>query len=383
MDPLVPRYGLGTLADALPSVLAGMGVPGTANVLRLPESARACLLLVDGLGWESLRAHRDEAPFLSGLAAGAEPITAGFPATTATSIASLGTGLPPGEHGLVGYTFAARDNELLNALGWHRHARGRPVDLRETVVPEQLQPHPTMFERAADAGVAVHAVGPRVHAGSGLTRAVLRGALFQSAYALGDLVAATLAALRGQPRTLCYAYHADLDFLGHIYGEGSDPWRYQLSYVDQLAAMIAGGLRPGELLAVTADHGMVNVTEPDRVDFDTLPELQAGVRMLGGEARVRHVYTEPGATTEVRQAWQGFLGDRAWILDRSEAVAAGWFGPSVAGTVLPRIGDLVVAGRDALAVVRSEVESRLSRFAGHHGSLTPREQLVPMLAFVP
>ena len=38
------------------------------------------------------------APFLSGLDTRA--MTSGFPATTATSLSSLGTGLAPGEHGV-------------------------------------------------------------------------------------------------------------------------------------------------------------------------------------------------------------------------------------------------------------------------------------------
>src|SRR3979490_1075219 len=106
MDPLVPRYGTGTLADVVPSLLAGFDVPGMINSLGLPSAARVCLLLVDGLGWQLLRSYSVDSPFLSSLAAYREPITAGFPATTVTSIASLGTGLPPGEHGLVGYAFA-------------------------------------------------------------------------------------------------------------------------------------------------------------------------------------------------------------------------------------------------------------------------------------
>ncbi len=97
--PPVPRYGAGALSDLPTSVLAGLGVPGAVNVLGLPELPRACVLLVDGLGWEQLKAHPDEAPYLNAMDGG--PITAGFPATTVTSLASLGTGAPPGGHGLL------------------------------------------------------------------------------------------------------------------------------------------------------------------------------------------------------------------------------------------------------------------------------------------
>jgi hypothetical protein len=337
------------------------------------------VLLVDGLGWDSLIAHQGEAPFLASLLAGGAPLVAGFPATTATSLASLGTGLPAGEHGVVGYSFATGRNELLNALGWHRQGRGRPVDLRERVVPEQFQPRPTVFEQAVEAGVAVSLVGPRELEGSGLTRAVLRGGEFRAAHALGDQTSHVLDALASHDRVLCYTYHAELDALGHVYGPGSAPWRHQLAYVDQLAARIATRLPDGGLLLVTADHGMIAVSEEDVVDFDSEAALQAGVHMLGGEPRVRHVYVALDAVEDVRQAWQERLADRAVVWTREEAIAAGLFGPEVADAVRPRIGDLVVAARGSAAIIRSAAERRMSRFIGQHGSLTADEQLVPLL----
>ncbi|MBR7673956.1 alkaline phosphatase family protein, partial [Streptomyces daliensis] len=70
---------------------------------------RVCVFLVDGMGWEILRQHPDEAPFLTSLLPGSvngtgTPLTSGFPSTTAASLASVGTGLAPGVHGLPGYT---------------------------------------------------------------------------------------------------------------------------------------------------------------------------------------------------------------------------------------------------------------------------------------
>ncbi|MEU4745378.1 nucleotide pyrophosphatase/phosphodiesterase family protein [Actinosynnema sp. NPDC023658] len=372
MDPLVPRYGAGSLADVVPSLLAGLDVPGMVDVLGISGPSRVCVLLVDGLGWRLLREHEADAPFLASLAGA--PITAGFPSTTATSLAALGTGLPTGEHGLVGYSFADGD-EVLNALRWTRYGAAEHVDLRTVLVPEEVQPRRTAFEVAADAGVAVRLVLPRDQKGSGLTRAALRGGRFQGVLGFGDLVARVSEALRSDDRVLCYAYHADLDALGHVYGPGSAPWRWQLRFVDRLAAAVADNLPPGGALVVTADHGMV--AAEDRVDFDTDPDLREGVRLLGGEARVRHVYTD--AAEAVRARWSERLGDRAWIASREEAVAAGWFGPRVAAHVLPRIGDLVVAARGSLAVVRSVVEPGLTGFVGHHGSLTEEEQHIPAL----
>ncbi|MDX2857316.1 alkaline phosphatase family protein, partial [Streptomyces scabiei] len=66
----VPAYGTGSLADLLPTLAAGMGVPGTtASIPELTPADRACVFLVDGLGWEQLRAHPDEAPYMNALLA--------------------------------------------------------------------------------------------------------------------------------------------------------------------------------------------------------------------------------------------------------------------------------------------------------------------------
>src|SRR5439155_13645156 len=133
-----------------------------------------CLLVIDGLGWHQVREYREHAPVMSDAADRSEPVTASFPSTTAASLGSLGTGLPPGEHGLVGYTFAVPGHERpMNALLWQLYGIGPHVDLREELVPEEVQPEATLLERATAAGVSLIRVGPPPHEGSGFTRAVL------------------------------------------------------------------------------------------------------------------------------------------------------------------------------------------------------------------
>jgi hypothetical protein len=368
-----------SLADVVSSLLSGLGVAGFTDRLGLTPARGVCLLLIDGLGWRALRRHPTDAPFLTSLAEGSQPITSGFPSTTAASVSTIGTGMPAGQHGIVGFSFAIPDGVLINALSWHTHGAGKRVDLRERFVPEEIQPRRTALERAAAAGVQVTLAVPQVHHGSGLTRAVLRGGDIQDVHALGDLAGNVLAAVSGRERTFCYAYHGDLDLLGHVYGVESLPWRLQLGHIDRLAATIAEGLPPGTQLVVIADHGMVTVPEEARLDFDTEPALQAGVRLLGGDPRARYIYTDPGATDDVVAAWSELIGDRAWICTRDEAIAAGWFGPVVEPRIRDRIGDVVVAARTDFAVVRSQVTPKLSRLIGHHGSLTADEQLVPLL----
>src|SRR5215469_2323138 len=139
--PVLPHYGESTLSDLASSLLASLGIAGEANPLGLPGTARACLLVVDGLGWELLRDQPASAPFLSELAVNGATLTAGFPATTVTSLSSLGTGRPPGQHGMLGYQVAIPGkNKLLNGLRWDN-----------SVDPRTWQPGSTVYERAAAA----------------------------------------------------------------------------------------------------------------------------------------------------------------------------------------------------------------------------------------
>src|SRR5271166_5146101 len=120
-SPIVPSYGTATLADLSSSMLASLDpeAPESQNVLGLTPARRACLLIVDGLGWELLRDHPAVAPFLSELARNSKPIMAGFPSTTVTSLGSICTGRPPGQHGMLGYqVIIPGENRLLNGLRW-------------------------------------------------------------------------------------------------------------------------------------------------------------------------------------------------------------------------------------------------------------------------
>lgn len=376
-DLQVPAYGSASLSDLLPSVLASLGIAEEAGVLALPETARAVVLLVDGLGAELLRRHADEAPFLSSL--GSRPLTAGFPATTVTSLASLGTGLPPGEHALTGYTSWVEEvGATVGWLGWAPVGGG--ADLREELVPEQVQPRPTAFERGQAAGVEVTLAAPAHFEGSGLTRAVLRGGTYRGAVTPGDAIATAVEGSRRGARSLVYCYTPDLDLTGHVRGVDSEAWRAQLRLVDGFAEELAARLPAGTVLHVTADHGMVDVPDEDKVDADAMPELLEDVRVLAGEPRARHVHAEPGAEVDVLQRWQALLGDRMWIGTGSDAVALGLLGPVVTTHARARTGDVVAISTGATCVVRREREAFFSGLLGQHGALTPDELLVPLLS---
>ncbi|HSF97135.1 MAG TPA: alkaline phosphatase family protein [Ornithinibacter sp.] len=380
-DPsALPPVGAGpSLADVLPSVARSLGVPwgavvpsgdGTASRgFDLPPTRRAVVVLVDGLGHDLLVRRAGHAPWLRSQLPTTRRVASGFPSTTATSMGTFGTGLAAGAHGLLGYeVLVPGADRLLNELSWE-----------DGPDPRTWQPHETVFEAVERAGVDVVRIGPAYFDGSGLTTAALRGGRFVAGVSLEARVDATIAAVRSAPRTLVHLYWGELDKVGHVHGCDSWQWGEELESIDRELARLAARLPPDCSLTVTADHGMVDAPHELRLDVADLPVLAAGVRHVSLEARAPQLYVEEGAAQEVRDAWAEVLGERGIVLDRVDAVAAGWFG-AVLPQNLPRIGDVVVAMRGRFAVVDSRrARPELLALLGLHGSLSDDEVAVPFV----
>ncbi|SCF03275.1 Type I phosphodiesterase / nucleotide pyrophosphatase [Micromonospora purpureochromogenes] len=375
LDVVAPRYGGGSLADVVPSVLAVLGVPGAVDLLgltpRLAGVRRIAVLLVDGLGWYQIPTAAPYAPTLAGLAATVgRPLTSGFPSTTPTSLVSFGAGVAPGSHGVLGFTVRVPGTDrVLNHIEW----AGDPE-------PLTWQPVRTQWERARAAGVAVTVVSRPEFAGSGLTLAANRGGDYRGAAGVDALAATMLAALAAGPGpTLVSGYHPDLDRHGHLTGVDSAPWRIAAAEVDALLARLVDGLPPDAALLVTADHGQLDVPAAHRFDLDTDSRLRAGVQVVAGEPRVRYLHVEPGAVDDVVAAWSAVLGPAARVETRDEAVAAGRFGP-VPEEHLRRVGDVVVTCHGTYAVLASRSEPpAVSRLVAYHGADTAAELTIPLL----
>lgn len=368
-DFVEPAYGHRSLGDVVPAVARALGhaLPDVVTDLVLPEAPAYVVFLVDGMGAELVRRYAHAAPFLSSLLEEQAPGTAGVPSTTVTSLTSLGTALPPGTHGMVGFTARIPGTDrLLNGLSWD-----------PTVDPLEWQPHPTAFSRLVAAGVETTVVNKRDFERSPLTVAAHRGASFAGADLVGERIAAVVSAASVRP-SLTYVYDSDLDWTGHRFGVASVQWLQQLAMVDAEAEQMREALPSDIRLLVVADHGMVDSPADARVDVDAVPALRDGLSLLGGEARFRHLYCRGGAVEDVLSTWREVLGDRAEVLSRDQALQRGWFGAS-APAVLPRLGDVVVACRGDLAIVSSVDFPYETQLVGLHGSLTAAEMLIPLI----
>ena len=358
------RFGL---ADITNSIFNSLSVPETIDSLSLGSAEnREVLILIDGMGQDAIDKYGDQFPIFDELKQ-VKKLYTNFPSTTATSLSTLGTGVLPGVHGMLGYTVRVprSDNRLLNALKWD-----------ERVDPVMWQKVPTLFERAVSAGVSVTHVAAKRYEGSGFTQAALRGAKYVGANGVDEMATAVSAALKPQP-SFVYTYLNTLDSAGHSDGVGSDKWLTALQQVSEFITKVKQLAPAGTRIWVTSDHGMVNSTEQVILGQDN--KLLENVTLIGGEPRARHIYIKEGAASETIAQWQEFFGNKARVLSKESAIKDGLFGPVVTEDSHDRLGDLIaIANNDLILVDPARVREE-SSMVGHHGGVTDIEVEIPLL----
>ena len=367
--PVVPAYHDACVTALVPALLEGSAAP-TWLPAKVLQARQILLLVLDGLGWLQLRDRTEVAPTLTDMAGG--PITTVAPSTTAAALTSISTGLPPGEHGVVGYRIAVGGSsgpphgEILNALRW---STGNG-DARRRHEPRLFQPcemfgsqRPPVVTRAqfADSGfTAAHLSDTR-----------LLG--YADRVGLVDQVLGAFA--REEP--FVYAYWDDIDRTAHEFGL-AERYNDELAACDAMVAELLHRLPAGTAVVVTADHGQVHVGE-------RLIHLPAEVTGLvdgqSGEARFRWLHSRPGAASDLLAAAHQAFDHVGWVRSVDEVVSAGWLGDRVTPTARGRLGDVAVVARGPVAFV-DPAEASSIELIGRHGSLTAGEMLVPAVVAV-
>ncbi|WP_460802242.1 alkaline phosphatase family protein [Microbacterium sp. GXF6406] len=350
------------MADELLAAVDGGGSLGPAQSV--------VMVLIDGLGAIPLRAHAGHARHLTAGMAKKDIAHSVFPTTTAAALTSLVTGAEPGEHGLVGYEVldSGRDRIVNQLSGWEEGG----------LDPVLWQPRPTVFERFVAMQRPAFAVGLAAYAHSGFTRATLRGATFVAERTPADRVAVAYALAADNPGSVVYCYLPEIDKAGHRHGIDSAEWIAALEEIDGALALRV----PRDVgVVITADHGMIDVPRHRQIVLEPGDARFDGVRHIGGEPRMLHVYREPDAeASALAERWRVLSAGHADVVTRSEAIDGGLFGPRVTPAAAERIGDVLVIARGNRAFYDGrDGEQRSQGMIGQHGALTPEEYHVPFL----
>jgi predicted AlkP superfamily pyrophosphatase or phosphodiesterase len=370
-SPLLPDWDGPCLHRVVPVLLGQLTHPEGGVPPWFPATVAGAtqivLLVIDGLGAEQLRERHALAPTLeSGTGPTGGSITSVAPSTTACALTTLVTGRVPAEHGVVGYRVAL-DGEVMNVLQWS--VRG--VDARMSVPAAVFQP----CEAFPGWRETVPVVTRQDYGPTGFTAAHLGPVELHRWHTPAGLITAVRElAARGEP--FVYAYYEGIDKVAHAEGLGQY-YDDELRAADRLVADVLSVLPPGAVLVVTADHGQVDVGSSVEV---LGPEIMADVTLLSGEGRFRWLHARPGATEDLAATAAALHGDVAWVRTKEQIIDDCWLGGVPSAKVAARLGDVALVPFEPIAFLDPADTGEL-RLRARHGSLTPAEMLVPLLAW--
>ncbi|NNC92982.1 MAG: hypothetical protein HKN80_10870 [Acidimicrobiia bacterium] len=354
-----PDYTGGSLVNLMAELEGRLGgsplLAGLHSSLAaaVPEVATYVVVLFDGLGAAQLQ---HPAATLAEDSAG--PIDAPFPTTTTVSLATVATGLPPAQHGLLGYQLWMPEvDRVVNTIKWTT-LFGEPVDVETSTV----LPGPNLWERLTTAGREPITVQPGHFAGTPLSRALYRGCRYEPVFTVEEVVAATVDLAR-EPGRLILTYVPHVDFAAHVHGQDSAEYVESLAVASGIWEGIAHRLPAGAVMVGTADHGHIDFLESQRV---RIPKDLERTHTFYGDGRAMFVRgDESPAFAPLPATWI----PATEILD--------WWGPPPRHEAFAdRAPDGILLADDDAVLLHSRSDKRL---IGQHGGLTDAERAVPLL----
>lgn len=352
-----PSYsgsGLVNLVAELEWQLTGASVaPRLSDDSQIPEASTYVLVLFDGLGTSQLD-HHDAAPFRTSLAGS---IDSPFPSMTNVSLSTIASGLVPAAHGQIAHMSWFPDlDQVVNTLKWVTPS-GEPVAYDYG----GLLPRPNLWERLRAAGVEPITVQPGDFQTSPLTRQLYRGARFEGAWSERDLAEATVA-LAASGRRLIFTYVPFVDFAGHVFGTGSDEFTDAMKLAATIWEDICAGLPPGAVVIGTADHGLLDVAESDKIlirepHFDDL--------RFAGDPRGVALWGDPTLMDDLAAATGGDLID-----------PAPFYGPDLSDLARAHLAPRMILPPGGKIILPKAFDKRLRAY---HGGLSRAELEIPVL----
>lgn len=349
---------------------------------------KVILLVIDALGWEQLLPLLDDNLVFSRLAEEGRllRLTSVFPSTTAAALSTLATGLPPVEHGMLGYRLYLKEFGLvanmirLSPEGFKRF----DVLLELGLKPKNFFAAKTIYELLAP-DIQVYTLLKLAFRGSGLSHFLYRGSKVIPHVSSSDMCVGMRKLLEQNRDGLLFigAYWDAVDAIAHLYGPTKEELAAELRQLSfSLEREFFNKLSPqaskDTLLLITADHGQVEVCQEEIFSITRHPRLVRSLLLPPtGDFRATYLHLRQGRLDRTKQYLKRYQ-DRLIVLDSEEALEAGLFGAApIRDRWRLRIGDLILLARERGFIFYPYDNFPLK---GYHGGLAPEEMWVPLFA---
>ncbi len=337
------------------------------------QSDHYVLALIDGLGTELVKHLAKESFLRSHMRMTLQAV---FPSTTVAALTSLASGLWPSVHGVpTWWAYLVDGGVSATVLPFIERFSSRPLS-KWGIESRDVFTVPTMLPRFR--------YEPQLFMPNAITSSVYTSYVSVGANVTGyqtlsgavDAVLARIAAATGP--TYSYLYYPRVDAFAHDRGPDDEIVRAEVVHVDRELSRLADGLKDHARLMVTADHGLIAVSERGRHAVradDEIDELL--IAPPSGEPRVPLFHVREGKAEEFERRFRDRFGEWFVLLTSSEVERLELLGPgSFADVTSQRVGDYLAMPLEADVLAFEPPEDWM---IGFHAGLTPAEMLVPLI----
>ena len=381
----LPSPAAPSFVDLVNAVHGGAGVAvapaphGDDIAKHLLDRDHLVIVLVDGMGMAAL----DDPAYADLRGRVRMELDSVFPATTACAITTVATGLWPGRHGVPGWYAYLQERDLsVTVLPYTERNSGRGLD-RFGVELGDLWPEPSRFDEVT-ADMEMHM--PKAYVRSTFNR-YLSGRCRARGYrslrqAARRIRRRSRRLQRRGRRAVTFWYIPHYDTLCHDRGVASPQARGILQDLQRMLLELAAALPDGARIALTADHGLIDLSPDQKVAiFDGDPLLDCLRAVPSGEGRTPHFHVRPGRGPELVERLADRCGARMAVLSLDETEELRLFGPEpLSDQARRRFGDYVGVTLEPLSVAYYRSEDSLGlKNVGIHGGMSPDEVRVPLV----
>ena len=379
----LPDYNGGSIVNLMATIAGRFGhKTGYAQLRQLPASAlkpykKIILLVLDGLGYHFLQKHGENSWLKKNLYA---RMTSVFPSTTASSITSFATGLPPDRHAITGWFVYLKELGVVSKVLFHQPRFGGGNFAQAGINPQNLIGGRPLFDKLKTQSFIVT---PGFIVEGPFSKAT-RGRAIPIPYDdLSGLFSGMEKTLKRSNReAFISAYWPEIDHLCHLHGTDSPKVKTHFRKLDKKIASFWQSVKGKDvLLLVTADHGLIDTPPQKVIELKDHPDLNQCLALpLCGEPRVVYCYVHPDKVAQFKRYISSCLGTACKLYSRSQMISKGFYGPGPADPrMAERIGDFVLVMEDGWCLKDFLSGEEKVYLKANHGGTTSQEMLVPLI----
>jgi hypothetical protein len=342
--------------------------------LDLEDTKNIVLMIVDGLGYNYLKKYGKGTLLEENLT---RSITSVFPPSTGSAITSFLSGLPPQQHGVIGWYVHLKEIGLVSRILPYTNAIdgnildvpiSKIIDVKGIFRGIQRDYSVVYDYHIVDSVYSKHLVGNARRLG------------YSDIDSFFSRIAEAISKTR--KRSYVYAYWPILDSISHILGcESLEAKEHLKEFDDKLRILVENIESTDTTLLITADHGFNDVKLEDVIYTRDHPVFTDCLSLpVCGDTRTGFCYVKPSKASVFERYVETDLEGICNLHKSEDLIQDDWFGLFDAHPLLSdRVGDYTLTFNEGHAIINCFPGFEPPELRGHHGGVSFDEMNVPLI----